>query len=232
MGLEFDIQLERREFKLDLSAEFHNKTYGIYGHSGAGKTSLFSLLNGLLRPSTGFIKLDGETLVNVKQKIFIPPNKRRIGVVFQEKLLFPHLNVRENLEFGCRYIKDRSISLSEVTELLGLNNLLDVMPNRISGGEQQRVAIGRAILTSPKLLLLDEPFNAVDNNLRESILPYIKRVGDSLNIPMLIISHDLPDIQRITDDIYVIEKGKKVGFGSIFDIIKSNPIKKYDLYRR
>ena len=111
------------------------------------------------------------------------------------------------------------ISLDEVCRLLNLNRFLYAYPHEISGGEQQRVAIGRALLTSPRMLLLDEPFNAVDSRLRQSILPYIKRIGDHLKIPLLVISHDLPDIQRLTNEIYIIEKGKKLGFGNIIDIL-------------
>ncbi len=218
MGLRFDLTLPRRNFELQLKAEFGNDMIGVFGPSGAGKTSFFNLLAGLERPTKGCIILNGRVLTDVEKGIYVPPNKRRGGVVFQEKLLFPHLNVRENLLFGERYAKEKKIDLKTVTELLDLASLLESRPDRISGGEQQRTALGRALLTSPDLLLMDEPFNAVDNELRLNILPYLKRLGDELDIPILVISHDLPDIQRLTDKIYLIEHGRSLGYGSIMDL--------------
>ncbi len=218
MSLEFDLRLPRRDFVLDLQGSFESATVGIFGPSGAGKTSLFGLLAGLEQPSEGRIVLNGRVLADTKKDIFIPASKRRIGVVFQEKLLFPHMTVLENLCFGIGYSSSRKVSLERVVELLDLSSLLSSMPADISGGEQQRVAVGRALLTSPELLLLDEPFNAVDNSLRSVILPYIRRLRDELKIPMLVISHDLPDIQRLTDQVYLVDKGRCAGYGRVFDL--------------
>ena len=224
MSLFFDVELPRREFLLKLQADFGRGTVGIFGPSGAGKTSLFHLLAGLEKPASGSIVLNGRVLSNVDRKIHVPPHKRRIGVVFQEKLLFPHMKVRDNLLFGQKYVeKSRGkFSLEEVASLMNLTELLDAYPRDISGGEEQRVGIGRALLTSPEMLLLDEPFNAVDTQLRRAILPYIKKAGDELNIPMLVISHDLPDIQRLTDQVFIIDKGLCMGFGHIMDILGEN----------
>lgn len=246
MGLEFDVQLPRRDFNLNLQGSFGDEIVGIYGSSGAGKTSLFSLLNGLERPSKGHIVLNGRVLVDTQKNIFIPPYQRKIGVVFQEKLLFPHLTIRENLLFGIRYAKEGQLSLQDVSELLDLSDFQDAMPSEISGGEQQRTAIGRALLTSPDMLLLDEPFNAVDSTLRLAILPFLKRLDNELDIPMLVISHDLPDIQKLTDNVYIIEDGQCKGYGNILDILSKdyvlensgmvnafhlfNPVKSDDLY--
>lgn len=224
MGLEFDVQLPRRDFKLNLQGSFGDETVGIYGPSGAGKTSLFSLLNGLEVPSRGHIILNDRILVDTEKNIFTPPYLRKIGVVFQEKLLFPNLTIRENLLFGTRYVNEMKLSLESVSELLNLSDFLDSMPYEISGGEQQRTAIGRALLTSPDLLLLDEPFNAVDSNLRLAILPFLKRLGSELDIPMLVISHDLPDIQKLTDNVYVIESGQCMGYGHVLDILSENSV--------
>ena len=224
MSLFFDVELPRRDFLLKLKVDFGTGTVGIYGPSGAGKTSLFSLLAGLEKPSSGRIVLNGRVLSDTEQKIFVPPHKRRIGVVYQEKLLFPHMTVRENLLFGRKYVEksQRKISLNDVVALMNLSEFLDAYPKDISGGEQQRVGIGRALLTSPEMLLLDEPFNAVDNRLRLAILPYIRKVGEELKIPMLVISHDLPDIQRLTDQVFVMDKGQCLGFGHILDILGEN----------
>jgi len=222
MSLQFDLRLPRRDFELNLQGEFGNETVGIFGPSGAGKTSLFSLLTGLEKPQSGRIELMGRVLTDTEKDIHVPVHKRRIGVVFQEKLLFPHMTIRENMLFGERYAPEKRIQLEEVSELLGLNRLLDSMPFEASGGEQQRAAIGRALLTSPDMLLLDEPFNAVDNSLRATILPYLKNLRDKLHIPFLVISHDLPDIQRLTDKVYLIDRGMCAGFGNVLDYYGDN----------
>ena len=221
MSLSFDLELPRRDFLLRLSGSFETKTVGIFGRSGAGKTSFFQMLCGLLRPSEGRVVLNGRILTDSAKHIHLPPHKRRIGVVFQDKLLFPHLNIRENLLFGSRYSKKTDLSYDDVVELLALGNLLDSMPCSVSGGEQQRAAIGRALLSGPDLLLLDEPLSAVDADLKKTILPYIKRVRDELDIPMLVISHDLEDIQALTDRIYLIEEGRNTGYGSVYDLIEN-----------
>lgn len=218
MSLQFDLTLPRRNFALTLAGRFNGETVGIFGPSGAGKTSFFNLLCGLEKPAEGRVILNGRTLCDTEKGIFIPPNLRGMGVVFQEKRLFPHMSVKENLLFGERYVKHKRVTLETVVELLDLGSLIDSMPNKISGGEQQRTAIGRALLTSPEILLLDEPFSAVDKNLRMTILPYLKRLRDELKIPLLVISHDMPDIQRLTNTFYLIDKGKCIGFGDIFDM--------------
>ncbi|MDC7235727.1 MAG: ATP-binding cassette domain-containing protein [Spirochaetales bacterium] len=217
MSLEFDLQFPRRDFLLDIQGEFDDQTIGIFGPSGAGKTSFFSLLTGLETPEKGRIVLGGRVLTDTSKGLFVPVHKRRIGVVFQEKLLFPHLTIRENILFGERYALKKNIGLDEVAELLGLGSLLDSMPYEASGGEQQRTTIARALLTSPDMLLLDEPFNAMDNSLRATILPYLRNLRDRLNIPFLVISHDLPDIQRLTNRIYFMEQGRCAGFGNSLD---------------
>lgn len=219
MSLQVNVQLPRRHFTLDLNFKTGRETLGIFGHSGAGKTSLFSLINGLESPSSGSIVLNGKILFDSSRKIHLPPQKRRIGTVFQEKLIFPHMTVKENLLFGVPYCRKAGIALSEVVDLLDLSHILDSPPSEISGGEQQRTAIGRALLTAPELLLMDEPFNAVDSSLRSSILPYLRRLQNELEIPMLVISHDLPDIQRLTDRILILKQGKSVGFGRIDELM-------------
>lgn len=224
MSLELRVQLPRRHFTLNLAFEMGRETLGVYGHSGAGKTSLFYLINGLESPTEGRIVLNGRVLTDSDKGIHLPPQKRRIGTVFQEKLLFPHLTVRENLLFGIPYCKKPGIPLSDVVDLLDLSHVLNSQPAEISGGEQQRTAIGRALLTSPELLLLDEPFNAVDNSLRSNILPYLRRLQNQLEIPMLVISHDLPDIQRLTDRILLLKQGQNCGFGSITDLMNRSDL--------
>ncbi len=221
MALKFDVELPRRDFLLKLEGTFEKGITGVFGPSGAGKTSFFHLLCGLENPSRGQITLNGRTIVDSEKRIFEPVHKRRMGVVFQDKRLFPHMTVRENLLFGQKYSKKETIRLSDTLDLLDLGDLLDSYPYAISGGEQQRVAIGRALLTSPEMLLMDEPFNAVDNSRRITMLPYLKRLRDSLDIPMLVISHDLPDIQRLTSTVYLLEGGRCSGFGNIGSLMDS-----------
>ena len=218
MAVEFDLRLERRNFNIELSGKFPGGTTGIFGPSGAGKTSLFSMLCGLEKKVRGRVSLNGRILTDSSRGIHLPPNKRRIGMVFQEKRLFPHLSVRENILFGERYSKKKSTDFDRAVEFLELGRLLDSMPEFISGGEQQRTAIARALMTSPELLLLDEPFSAVDGRLRSSIIPYLQGLGSEFGIPMLVISHELADIQRLTDRIYLIESGRCRGFGNIVEL--------------
>ena len=221
MSLQFNIFLPRREFNLELRGCFENGITGIYGSSGAGKTTFFNIIAGLERPLKGSVSLNGRVLTDCHRNIHVPVHKRRVGLVFQDKLLFPHLSVKENLLFGYPYVKDKKVDLDEVVELLNLSAILKSRPHEISGGEQQRTAMGRAILTSPDLLLFDEPFNAVDYCLRTSILNYINRLKEALNIPFLIISHDLSDLQRLTSRVYQINRGKEAGFGDIFEKLRS-----------
>jgi len=221
MSLEFDLELPRRDFLLKIDGRFDGGITGIFGHSGAGKTSFFHMICGLEKPRSGTISLNGQILTDCERKIHIPAHKRRMGVVFQDKRLFPHMTVRENLLFGTKYRKEQRIALSEAVDLLDLAPLLDSYPRGISGGEEQRTAIGRALLTSPELLLLDEPFTGVDNSRRITMLPYLKRLRDHLKIPMLVISHDLPDIQKLTSTIFMMEQGRCSGYGEIFDLFDS-----------
>lgn len=222
MSLVFKLKLPRRDYILELDGNLNKKTIGIFGPSGAGKTSFFMMLCGLLKPAEGYIKLNGRMLTDTDNKVFIAPDKRRTGVVFQEQLLFPHLNIKKNLLFAEHYNRRQKISFRKTVELLDLGSLLDSIPGRISGGEQQRAAIGRALLSDPELLLLDEPFSAIDSSSRKNILPYLKRVRDELDIPMLVISHDLSDILKLTNEIYLIDKGRCTGHGSMLDLIEEN----------
>ncbi|MBN1648064.1 MAG: molybdenum ABC transporter ATP-binding protein [Spirochaetales bacterium] len=222
MSLEFRLEQARRDFRLTLSGIFDKKTVGIFGRSGAGKTSFFNLLCGLEKPENGLIALNGRVLTDTEKNLHVPAQKRRTGTVFQEKLLFPHLTVRKNLLFGTKYHKQSSVAYDDIIDLLALGNLLDSLPSEISGGEQQRTAIGRALLCGPELLLLDEPFSALDETLKLAILPYLHRIRDELDIPMLVISHMLSDIQYLTDNIYCIDNGECTGHGSLIDMIEAN----------
>ena len=196
---------------------------GVFGPSGAGKTTLFNLLSGVDTPEKGQIKLDSETLSDLNQNINIPGKNRNIGYVFQENYLFPHLNVKRNLLFSKPYTKKKKqyISFHDVVDLLDIKPILSKKIRQLSGGERQRIAIGRALLYQTRLLLLDEPFSNVDCYKRKQIISYLLRINHHFNIPMVIISHHLEDILKLTRKIVIIENGKSTACGDVFNIIKN-----------
>jgi len=196
---------------------------GIFGPSGAGKTTLFNLISGVYNPKKGVIKLNNQVLVNGNKNIVVKGKNRNIGYVFQENYLFPHLSVKNNLLYSKPYNKNKSnyITLKDVVELLEIQNLLHKKPRQLSGGERQRVAIGRALLSQPQLLLLDEPFSNVDCSKRKQIISYLLKINNHFKIPMLIISHHLEDILKLTRKIVLIENGKSTSSGDVFNIIKN-----------
>ncbi|NOQ26424.1 MAG: molybdenum ABC transporter ATP-binding protein [Bacteroidales bacterium] len=203
--------------------EINSSLTGIFGASGAGKTTLFNLLSGVDLPVKGKIKLDNEILVDIDQNHVTQGKNRNIGYVFQENHLFPHLSVKKNLLYSKPYIKNKIkyISFEDVVSLLDINPLLNKKPRQLSGGERQRVAIGRALLSQPRLLLLDEPFSNVDCSKRKQIISYLLRINNHFQIPMVIISHHLEDILKLTRKIVIIENGKSTASGDVFNIIKS-----------
>lgn len=183
---------------------------GIFGKSGGGKSTLVNLLAGLLEPDRGEIILDGTCLYSSSRGINLPPEQRRIAMVFQHHCLFPHLNVRNNLLYGFKRCppQQRSIDFDALVALLKIGKLLDRGVNHLSGGEKQRVALGRAILANPRLLLMDEPLSALDDTLRFQIIPYLKSVSESFGIPYLFISHSMVEMRLVTDTVLVVEKGR------------------------
>lgn len=218
MKLELQVTFTRPEFALEADLQLDGNAVGVFGPSGAGKTTLLHLLSGLLRPRSGHIVLDGEVLCD--SRVFVPPHRRRIGLVFQDALLFPHLNVEGNLRFGEELLpaRERRIRFDEVVELLEIDPLLKRPVHRLSGGERQRVALGRALLASPRLLLLDEPLSSLDRRLKAQILPYLRRVHRVLGVPLLIVSHDLGEILHLTDRLVVLDQGQVVGYGRYLDL--------------
>ncbi|MBT1071899.1 molybdenum ABC transporter ATP-binding protein [Pelotalea chapellei] len=197
-----------------LSAEFtaSGDRVGIFGVSGSGKSTLVSMLAGLVEPDSGEIILDGECLFSSTSKINLRPEQRRIGMVFQQHCLFPHLSVSNNLLYGFNRCPPqfRNIDFNMLVDVLQLKGLLDRGVTRLSGGEKQRVALGRAILANPRLLLMDEPLSALDDGLRFQIIPYLKSVSERFGIPYLFISHSLVEMRLMTDTALVFEKGRLV----------------------
>ncbi len=218
MGLQFELKLKRGDFNFDVSGSYDRHITAVFGPSGAGKTTLIRLLAGLIKPDSGKIILNDRVLTDTDKKTHVPVNKRAMGIVFQDQLLFPHMTVKQNLCFGAKYTAKKTLKLEEVVKLLGLSDLLDCYPGSISGGEQQRTAIGRALMCAPEILLLDEPFNAVDYSLRSDILMYLKRLRDQLDIPMIVISHDPADLKQLADTVQLIRKGRSGGYGNILKL--------------
>lgn len=188
---------------------------GVFGPSGAGKTTLLLLIAGLLRPKRGRIVLDDEVLFDAAKGTFVPPHRRRIGVVFQDSRLFPHLSVRGNLRFARRLARAeaRRCSWRSVVAMLELDGLLDRRIGTLSGGERQLVAMARALLSSPRLLLLDEPVSAIDTGRQAHLLPMLRRVARELHVPMVIVSHDLTPLLYLTDRLLLVEGGRCVAEG-------------------
>jgi molybdate transport system ATP-binding protein len=210
--IEIAASLRFGAFSLDARIAAHGRTLAICGASGAGKTTLLMIVAGLLRPNAGRVAIDGTVFLNTADGVDLPPRRRRIGYVFQEARLFPHLSVAQNLRYGERFTSPalRIVEFDAVISLLGLEPLLERRPDKLSGGEKQRVAIGRALLVSPKLLLLDEPLAALDDARRMDILSYIEKMRDAFAIPIVFVSHRVSEIERLASDIAVLDQGRVI----------------------
>ena len=200
-----------------LDVHFHSDAHAIAlaGPSGAGKSTILNIIAGVVKPDAARIVVGGETLIDTAVGIALPMAKRRVGYVFQDGRLFPHLTVRQNLLFGRWFARRHrdAISFEEVAELLDIVPLLQRRPAALSGGEKQRVAIGRALLARPRLLLLDEPLTSLDAARRQQIMPLIERIRDELLVPIVFVSHDPVEVVRIGMDVVQIEKGRVVPVG-------------------
>ena len=215
--LRVDVEKQLGEFQLSASFASEGRVTGLFGASGAGKTSLINMIAGLLRPDRGIITIDGETLDNTSAGVHVPPHLRRIGYVFQDARLFPHLDVRQNLDYGRRMnrLDDDPAQRTRVTDLLDIGHLLERRPGKLSGGERQRVALGRALLSKPRLLLLDEPLGALDEGRRAEILPYLVRLRDESRIPMVYVSHDAAEMRQLATQIVLLQGGRVTALGGV-----------------
>jgi molybdate transport system ATP-binding protein len=203
-----------------LDAAFSAPTPGvtaIFGPSGCGKSTMLAAIAGLLRPQWGRVELDGAMLLDSEAGIWVPAERRRCGVVFQDARLFPHLSVATNLRYGRRRAPRGAAGpeLDEIVDLLGIGHLLDRRPSGLSGGERQRVALGRALLSRPRLLLMDEPLAALDTDRKAEVLPYLARVRDRLSIPLVYVTHALDEVDRLAQSLVLMQAGRVVASGSL-----------------
>jgi molybdate transport system ATP-binding protein len=220
--LEVDIEHPLADFTLDIHYRTGRGVTALFGRSGAGKTSVINAIAGLLHPRRGRIVMDGTVLLDSEHDICVPPHRRRVGYVFQEGRLFPHLTVRQNLLFGRWFSparERRAANLDNVVGLLDLSALLDRRPGRLSGGEKQRVAIGRALLASPRLLLMDEPLASLDARRKDEILPYLERLRDEAKVPIVYVSHSVAEVTRLATTIVLISAGRVHAVGSVQEIM-------------
>jgi molybdate transport system ATP-binding protein len=221
MTLAVDVTHRLGRFTLEARFTSEGKLTAFFGPSGSGKTSLLNIIAGILRPDQGSIVLNDRILIDTARGIVVPMHRRRIGYVFQEARLFPHLTVRQNLAYGRWFTprEERAIPLEQVLDLLNLGHLLDRRPGALSGGEKQRVAIGRALLASPHLLLMDEPLASLDETLKEEILPFIERLRDQAQVPIVYVSHSLAEVARLATTVVSIKDGHVTGVGPPSEIL-------------
>ncbi len=216
----FDIDRQRFRLKVDLDLPGRGVT-ALFGQSGSGKTTVLRCVAGLERAPNGRLIIGEETWQDEERGIFLQPWRRPIGYVFQEPRLFPHLRVRRNLEFGLKRTPAslRRIGWDKVVDILGIGHLLDRWPGALSGGEKQRVAIGRALLTSPRLMLMDEPLASLDQARKNELLPFIQRMRSELDIPIFYVTHSTDEVIRIADHIVLLSDGQVKAFGTVAEVL-------------
>jgi molybdate transport system ATP-binding protein len=221
-GIEAQFTLARRDFRLDLRLALPARgVSALFGPSGCGKTTTLRLLAGLEQAPGGRLRVQGDTWQDAAARVFVPAHRRPIGYVFQEASLFEHLDVRGNVEFGLRRVpaRDRRVSLERAVDLLGIASLMDRRPRTLSGGERQRVGMARALATSPRLLLLDEPLAALDAARKAEILPYLESLHAELDIPVVYVSHAIDEVARLADHLVLMESGQIRAAGPTTDLL-------------
>lgn len=226
--LDLHVIKQQGDFRVDTA--FASPGVGVtalFGRSGAGKTSVVNMVAGLVRPDRGYIKVNGRVLFDSEKGIHAPPEKRRMGYIFQDGRLFPHLSVKSNLTFGMRLTPEaeRRVDFEAVVELLGIVHLLDRRPARLSGGEKQRVAIGRALLTTPSLLLMDEPLASLDRKRKAEVLPFLSLLCSEFAIPILYVSHSIEEILNLADRIVLMDEGRVIASGPIEELMNRSGLR-------
>lgn len=220
--LKIDVKKQQGRFTVDTSFTVDSTgVTALFGPSGAGKTSIINMVAGLSRPDAGCIIVNGRTVFDAETGIDIPPERRGFGYVFQDGRIFPHLSARANLTYGMNLVPrhKRTIAFDDVVELLGIAHLLKRRVGNLSGGEKQRVAIGRALLTSPSLLLMDEPLASLDAARKAEVLPFVERLSKQLSIPILYVSHSLNEILNLADTLVLLESGRVLSVGPVEDVV-------------
>jgi len=225
--LEVDIVVRRGAFRLEAAFASDAPIVALFGRSGSGKSTIVEAIAGLARPQSGRIVIDGRTLFDSSRGIDLTPEARRVGVVFQDALLFPHLSVRANLAYGERLTPqaERFVDRERVMALLGLAPLLERRPATLSGGEKQRVALGRTLLASPRLLLLDEPLAALDAPRKAEIMRYIELLRDELRLPMIYVSHAIEEVTRLADRLVLVSDGRSIAEGDVAEVLSRADLK-------
>jgi len=226
---ELKVQVKRKAgaFALDMHLVAPKGVTGIIGPSGAGKSMLLQTIAGLQRPDEALITFGDQVLTDTAKRVNLPPERRRIAYVFQDALLFPHLSVAQNIDYGARRRGGAAtVSHDEMIDLLGLEPLLARRPHHLSGGEAQRVSIGRALLSDPQLLLMDEPLSALDPRRRADIMPFIEALHRRLDLPVLYVSHNIDEITRLADRVTVLHQGSVAASGDVAFVLNRREIQK------
>ncbi len=225
--LDLSIRRQQGDFRVEVDLSAGPGVTALFGRSGSGKSSVINMVAGLARPDEGRIEVAGKVLFDSTLGLDLAPEARRLGYVFQDARLFPHLSVAGNLTFGMRLLPsaERRIGLEEVVEVLGIGHLLDRRPAKLSGGERQRVAIGRALLASPRILLMDEPLAALDNQRKTELLPYINRLARQFAIPILYVSHSMDEVLALADTLVLMDEGRAKAVGEVEDLLSRTELR-------
>jgi molybdate transport system ATP-binding protein len=221
--IDVDVTQRLGDFALDVKFSVDAPIVGLCGASGSGKTTVINAIAGVGKPSRGMIRVNGTVLLDSATGVDVPPEHRRVGYVFQDALLFPHLDVRGNLLYGqrLRAPSEHFIDQKRVVDLLGIESLLHRKPRTLSGGEKQRVAIGRALLAQPRILLMDEPLASLDTPRKVEILDYIQRLRDELRIPIVYVSHSAAEVRRLADTVVLLSHGQCVAVGNVDELLSA-----------